>query len=142
MGADTVTTGNGSTKVAPQKAGLEDIIAGTSNICFLDGKRGLLAYYGYDIHDLVKGNFEETAYLLFYGALPNAAQLKEFSAKLVAARALPTVLRDRLAAQPMNIHPMAVVRTLVSALSFYDNDVEDLSREATIEKGIRLMAQI
>ncbi len=142
MGADTVTTGNGSTKVAPQKAGLEDIIAGTSNICFLDGKRGLLAYYGYDIHDLVKGNFEETAYLLFYGALPNAAQLKEFSAKLVAARALPTVLRERLAAQPMNIHPMAVVRTLVSALSFYDNDVEDLSREATIEKGIRLMAQI
>lgn len=142
MSADTVTTGNGSTKVAPPKAGLEDIIAGTSNICFLDGKRGLLAYYGYDIHDLVKGNFEETAYLLFYGVLPTAIQLKEFTSKLVAARILPTVLRDRLAAQPMNIHPMAVVRTLVSALSFYDTDVEDLSREATIEKGIRLMAQI
>lgn len=142
MSADTVTTGNGSTKVAPQKAGLEDIIAGTSNICFLDGKRGLLAYYGYDIHDLVKGSFEETAYLLFYGVLPNAAQLKEFNQKLVAARSLPQVLRERMAAQPKNIHPMAVVRTLVSALSFYDTDVEDLSKEATIEKGIRLMAQI
>jgi citrate synthase len=142
MGADTVTTGNGSTKVAPQKAGLEDIIAGTSNICFLDGKRGLLAYYGYDIHDLVKGSFEETAYLLFYGVLPNASELKDFTAKLIAARTLPPVLRDRVAAQPKNIHPMAVVRTMVSALSFYDTDVEDLSREATIAKGIKLMAQI
>lgn len=142
MEADTVTTGNGSTKIAPQKAGLEDIIAGTSSICFLDGKRGILAYYGYDIHDLVKGSFEETAYLLFYGKLPNAAELKAFSAKLVAARALPPVIKERLAAQPKNIHPMAVVRTLVSALAFYDADAEDLSREANIAKGIRLTAQI
>jgi citrate synthase len=142
MGTDTVTTGNGSTKVAPQKAGLEDIIAGTSSICFLDGKRGILAYYGYDIHDLVKGSFEETAYLLFYGKLPNASELKEFSAKLVAARTLPPVIKERIVAQPKNIHPMAVVRTLVSALSFYDADAEDLSREANIAKGIRLTAQI
>lgn len=135
-------TGNGSTKIAPQKAGLEDIIAGTSNICFLDGKRGILAYYGYDIHDLVQGSFEETAFLLFYGKLPNAAELKEFSAKLVAARSLPPVIRERLASQPKNIHPMAVARTLVSALSFYDADAEDMSRDANIAKGIRLAAQI
>lgn len=142
MGTDTVTTGNGSAKIAPQKAGLEDIIAGTSNICFLDGKRGILAYYGYNIHDLVKGSFEETAFLLFYGRLPNASELAEFSAKLVAARSLPPAVMERLSAMPKNIHPMAVVRTLVSSLAFYDADAEDHARDANIDKGIRLTAQI
>ena len=56
MSSESITApiANGS-KAAQPKAGLEDIVAGTSNICFLDGKRGILAYYGYDIHDLVKG---------------------------------------------------------------------------------------
>ncbi len=73
MSSESITApiANGS-KAAQPKAGLEDIVAGTSNICFLDGKRGILAYYGYDIHDLVKGSFEETAYLLLNGVLPNA----------------------------------------------------------------------
>ncbi|HEY3874470.1 MAG TPA: citrate/2-methylcitrate synthase, partial [Candidatus Kapabacteria bacterium] len=88
---------------APAKAGLEDVVAGTSEICFLDGKRGILSYRGYDIHDLVKGTFEETVYLLLYGKLPNAGELKEFSGKLVASRNVPQQIKDRLAQLPKNI---------------------------------------
>ncbi len=137
----TTTTANGA-KVAPQKAGLEDIIAGTSNICFLDGKRGILAYYGYDIHDLVKGSFEETAYLLLNGVLPNASELEGFSKKLVAARELPKAIKDKIAASPKNVHPMAILRTMTSELAYYDPASEDGSKEANIEKGIKLFAQL
>ncbi|MFI5263357.1 MAG: citrate/2-methylcitrate synthase [Candidatus Kapaibacterium sp.] len=138
----TAPSANGAPVPAIPKAGLEDIIAGESKICFLDGKRGILAYYGYNIHDLVKGSFEETAYLLFYGKLPTTSELSEFSAKLVKARELPKQIKDRIASYPKNVHPMAVIRTVVSELSFYDNSAEDHSKNANIEKGIRLMSQI
>ncbi len=129
-------------KAAQPKAGLEDIVAGTSNICFLDGKRGILAYYGYDIHDLVKGSFEETAYLLLYGVLPNTSELAEFSAKLVAARELPKQIKEKILASPKNVHPMAILRTFTSELSFYYADVEDGSNAANVEKAIRITAQL
>lgn len=135
------TAANGVT-ATPQKAGLEDIIAGQSSICFLDGKRGLLAYYGYDIHDLVKGSFEENAYLLFYGKLPNASELKEFTSKLVAARVLPAEIKNRISSFPKNVHPMAVLRTVTSEMAFYDNNADNLSHESSIEKGIKLTAVI
>lgn len=137
----TTPSANGA-KVAPAKAGLEDIIAGTSNICFLDGKRGILAYYGYDIHDLVKGSFEETAYLLLHGKLPNASELSEFSAKLVAARTLPKQITERILASPKNVHPMAILRTFTSELAFYDSASEDNSHPANIDKSIRLISQL
>src|SRR3569832_1037483 len=111
---------NGAPGTAAPKAGLEDIIAGQSKICFLDGKRGILAYYGYNIHDLVKGSFEETAYLLFYGKLPNKDQLSEFTAKLAEARKLPKQIQEQIVSYPKNVHPMAVIRTAVSQLSFFD----------------------
>jgi citrate synthase len=53
---------------AKPKAGLEDVVAATSAICYLDGNRGVLAYFGYDIHDLARGaSFEEVCYLLWHG---------------------------------------------------------------------------
>ena len=124
------------------KAGLEDVVAGTSEICYLDGKRGILAYRGYDIHDLVKGEFEETAYLLFYGKLPNTSELSEFKKKLVTARKLPQQIKDRISQLPKNVHPMAVLRTVVSELGFYDASAEDMTPAANADKGIRMMAQI
>jgi citrate synthase len=58
------------------KAGLEDIVATSSRICYLDGDRGVLAYCGYDIHDLARhATFEETCYLLWHGRLPTRAEL-------------------------------------------------------------------
>ena len=71
---------------APVK-GLEGIVAANSGICYIDGEAGVLAYRGIDIHDLAeRSNFEETAYLLWFGTLPTAAELADFSASLVAAR--------------------------------------------------------
>ena len=61
---------------AKPKAGLEDVVAASSAICYLDGARGVLAYFGYDIHDLARGaSFEEVCYLLWHGRLPSRAEL-------------------------------------------------------------------
>src|SRR5438132_13964922 len=116
----TSPTSNGSTKAAPSKAGLEDVVAGQSSICLLDCKRGILAYRGYDIHDLVKGTFEETIYLLLYGKLPNAGELKDFNQKLADHRKLPDGFKERIQLAPKNSHPMASLRTHMSALGFSD----------------------
>src|SRR6478736_6511936 len=75
-----------TTDVKP-KAGLEDVVAASSAICYLDGDRGVLAYYGYDIHDLARGaSFEEVCYLLWHGRLPNRAELGDLQSQLAAAR--------------------------------------------------------
>ncbi len=133
---------NGTTKPAAPKGGLEDVVAGTSSICLLDGKRGILAYRGYDIHDLVKGSFEETAYLLIYGKLPNASELTDFGSKLVASRKVAPQVMERIEQMPRNIHPMAALRTLVSEAGLYDPQAEDMSREANIDKGIRMIGMM
>jgi len=138
----TQPTVNGNSKIQPSKAGLEDVVAGTSEICYLDGKRGILAYRGYNIHDLVKGSFEETAYLLFYGKLPNQSELADFNKKLIEARKLPAAVKEHVQNMPKNVHPMAVLRTLVSELGIYDSTAEEMSPQANAEKGIRMMAQI
>ena len=72
------------------QSGLEDVVAASSAICYLDGDRGVLAYYGYDIHDLARGaTFEEVCYLLWHGRLPNRAELGDLQSQLAAARPLP-----------------------------------------------------
>ena len=59
------------------KAGLEDVVATESSICFIDGDRGILSYRGYDIHDLARiATFEEVCYLLWHGRLPNAGRAR------------------------------------------------------------------
>ena len=75
------------------KGGLEDVVATTSTICALDGERGLLAYCGYDIHDLApQASFEETCYLLWHGRLPTRAELGDLQSQLAAARPLPEAM--------------------------------------------------
>src|ERR671936_571713 len=79
-----------TTAIKP-KAGLEDIVATSSAICFLDGDQGVLAYCGYDIHDLARhATFEEVCYLLWHRRLPTRADL--------GARALRRGRRRQLAA--------------------------------------------
>src|SRR5512132_796148 len=72
------------------KAGLEDTVATTSAICYLDGDRGVLAYCGYDIHDLAEhATFEEVCYLLWHRRLPTRAERGDLQSQLAAARPLP-----------------------------------------------------
>lgn len=88
------------------KAGLEDVVAGTSEICFIDGREGRLVYCGYDITELAKhSTFEETVYLLYYKRLPSKAELAEFDGQLKAHRAVPTEVLTILKSLPTETHP-------------------------------------
>ena len=70
--------------------GLKDVYLDTSEASFIDGQEGKLLYRGYNIHDLAEhSTFEETAYLLLYGSLPNKQQLAGFDRTLRANRILP-----------------------------------------------------
>jgi 2-methylcitrate synthase len=125
------------------KAGLEDVVISTSDICFIDGHQGRLLYYGFDIDDLVAhSTFEEVAYLLWHGMLPSRKVLDRHLKALGGARKLPPRLTQLLKAQPKKAVPMDVLRTGVSALSAYDPDPGDNSREATVRRAIQLTAQM
>ena len=127
---------------AKPKAGLEDVVAATSAICYLDGDRGVLAYYGYDIHDLAKGaTFEEVCYLLWHGRLPNRAELGDLQSQLAAARPVAEPIL-RLMKQLPASDGMDMLRTLTSALGQYDPEVNDSSPQAQYRKAVRLTAQM
>src|SRR5262245_4226107 len=127
---------------AKPKAGLEDTVATTSAICYLDGDHGVLAYCGYDIHDLARhATFEEVCYLLWHRRLPTRAELGDLQSALAAARPLPEGVLRLIRTLPAS-NTMDVLRTLASALSHYDPDVLDNSRPANERKAIRLTAQL
>jgi citrate synthase len=123
--------------------GLEGIVATTSSICWIDGDTGVLAYRGIDIHKLAEqSNFEETAYLLWNGRLPKAAELDAFRKELAKARVLDSKIVEMLRTFPKDSTPMEVLRTTVSALSCYDADEKDNSHAANLRKSFRLTSQI
>src|SRR5689334_12876911 len=100
------------TTEAKPKAGLEDVVAASSAICYLDGDRGVLAYFGYDIHDLARAvSFEEVCYLLWHGRLPNRAELGDLQSQLAAERPLSEPIL-RLMKQLPASDGMDVLRTL------------------------------
>jgi citrate synthase len=130
------------TTEAKPKAGLEDVVAASSAICYLDGDRGVLAYYGYDIHDLARGaSFEEVCYLLWHGRLPNRAELGDLQSQLAAARPLSEPVL-RLMKQLPSSDGMDMLRTLTSALGQYDPEAADNSQAANYRKAVRLTAQL
>ena len=127
---------------ATPKAGLEDVVAASSSICYLDGDRGVLAYYGYDIHDLARGaTFEEVCYLLWHGRLPTRAELGDLQSQLAASRAIPEPIIRLMKQLPAN-DGMDMLRTLTSALGQYDPEANDRAPQAQFRKAIRLTAQI
>jgi citrate synthase len=130
---------------APQKGGLEDVVVSTSEICFIDGQQGRLVYRGFDVDDLVAhSSFEEVVYLLWHGRLPTRKELDAHTKALSATanRKLPPKLVGILTQLPRKSNPMEILRTGVSALSAFDPDAADNSREATLRKSIRLTAQM
>ena len=124
------------------KAGLEDVVAGESGICYIDGEQGILAYRGYNIHELAPNStFEETCYLLWFGRLPNKAELAETSTQMAASRAIPQQVIDAMKSFPKTALPMEVLRTATSMCSMFDPETEDMSPEANTRKATRLTAQ-
>ena len=130
------------TTAAKPKAGLEDTVATSSAICYLDGDSGVLAYCGYDIHDLARhATFEEVCYLLWHRRLPTRAELGDLQSQLAAGRTLPEpIIRLMRSLPPGN--GMDLLRTLTSALSHYDPDAADNSPAANYRKAVRLTAQV
>src|SRR6188474_3455842 len=130
------------TTEAKPKAGLEDVVAASSAICYLDGDRGVLAYFGYDIHDLARAvSFEEVCYLLWHGRLPNRAELGDLQSQLAAARPVAEPIL-RLMKQLPGSDGMDMLRTVTSALGQYDPEAGDNSPAANYRKAVRLTAQL
>jgi citrate synthase len=122
-------------------AGLEGVIAGESEICYIDGYQGILSYRGYNIHTLAdNASFEEVIFLLWNGWLPKKAELEQIRKDLVAARGLPAEVVAFLKGVA-NGSPMDVLRTAVSMLSLYDAEAQDMSAEANHRKAVRLMSR-
>lgn len=131
-----------SAEQAAFSRGLEDIVAAESSICQIDGKNSKLYFRGYSVHDLwANSNFEETAYLLLFGALPTQAQLADFNSKLAAERLLPSGFDKAFQVIPKDAHPMAALRTAVSILALFDHEADDKSLDSNIRKAIRLLAR-
>jgi len=124
------------------KAGLEGIVAAESRLSDVNGEEGKLIYAGYDIHDLAEhATYEEVVYLLWNGKLPTRAALAELKEQLNSEAGLPSPIQTLISSLPKNANPMDVLRTIVSALSFYDPDGPDNSEEANTRKAIRLTAK-
>jgi citrate synthase len=130
---------------AKPKAGLEDVVAGESAICYLDGARGVLAYHGYDIHDLAHAergaSFEEVCFLLWHGRLPSRAELGDLQTQLASARVLPEPVIRAMRSLP-KVDGMDALRTLTSILGHYDSDAAEMSPAANYRKAVRLTGQI
>jgi citrate synthase len=124
------------------KAGLEDVVATSSAICYLDGDRGVLAYCGYDIHDLAQSaTFEEVCFLLWHRRLPTRAELGDLQSQLAASRALPEPITRLMRSLPP-VNGMDALRTITSALAHYDSELDDASAAAQYRKAVRLTAQV
>ncbi|PYI78999.1 MAG: citrate synthase [Verrucomicrobia bacterium] len=122
--------------------GLAGVIAGETEICWVDPDAGL-AYRGYDIHEMAeKASFEEVAYLLLKGDLPDIEQLAKFTEEIASARMLPKQVLDALRLMPKDAHPMDMLRTGVSMLGAFDPELNDHSHAANIRKSIRLIAKV
>jgi citrate synthase len=127
------------------RRGLHDVYIDTTGLSHIDGKDGVLEYCGYDINDLVEHScFEETAWLLLNGDLPDNEELSAFELELRSSRALPPRAVE-LARILSGDHPMSALRTAVSALGFDELEQRrgnELASEAERRAGVRLIAQI
>jgi len=122
--------------------GLAGVIAGETEICWVDPDAGLM-YRGYDIHEMAeKASFEEVAYLLLHGQLPSMSEFQRFKSDIAAARPLPKQVIDMLRLMPKTTHPMDMLRTGVSMLAPFDPELNDHSHAANIRKAIRLIAKV
>ena len=124
------------------KGGLEDVVATSSAICYLDGDRGVLAYCGHDIHDLAKSaTFEEVCFLLWHRRLPTRAELGDLQSQLAAARPLPEPIIRLMRSLPP-VDGMDALRTLTSALAHYDPNANETSPASQYRKAVALTAQV
>ncbi|HEX2950698.1 MAG TPA: citrate/2-methylcitrate synthase [Armatimonadota bacterium] len=125
------------------KAGLEDVVACSSDICFIDGQKGRLVYRGYDVVELAEcSTFEEVAYLLWYGRMPGKIEFEAFLDGFTGSTELPTETVMIMRMFPKAATPMEVLRTAVSSLGHWDPDSGNTRLDACLRKAQRLTERI
>jgi 2-methylcitrate synthase len=126
----------------PKKSvALSGVPAGNTALCTVGRTGNDLHYRGYDILEFAdKAEFEEIAYLLVHGKLPNAAELSAYKAKLKGLRGIPAAVQDVLECIPANAHPMDVMRTACSALGSLLPENQDHKLSEARNIADRLMA--
>jgi citrate synthase len=131
------------TAETPIMRGLENVVVASTALSAIDGTAGRLSYAGYDIHDLAeRATFEEVFYLLWYGELPNSAQLHAFSERLRAGRPLNEAEMALVGGIPSSGHGMDALRTLVSALGQLDPHADGSDPENVERVGIQIAAKM
>ncbi len=136
--------GQASVTFKPKKSvALSGVTAGNTALCTVGRSGNDLHYRGYDILDIAESaEFEEIAYLLVHGKLPNVAELKGYKAKLKALRGLPADLKTALEALPASSHPMDVMRTGASVLGCLLPEKDDHNMPGARDIADRLMASL
>lgn len=117
----------------------------TSAITFLDGEKGILKYRGYSIEEIAeKSSFLESSYLVFYGKLPTAAELKAFETRIASFDDVPEGIKQQIKAFPKNAHPMAVLSSNLVALSAWNEELcaQDLTPAQKDTAIAQLMGQL
>jgi 2-methylcitrate synthase len=123
--------------------GLRNIEVADTKISSIDGENGKLIYRGYDILDLVNhSTFEETAYLLLFGELPDKKELDEFSYNLKQSRKLPHSLIANLQNRPKTARPMDVLQSTVASLADYEESINSETKDDNIKRAIYLISKI
>src|SRR3712207_1780937 len=124
-----------STETKPSyRPGLARVAARETEICSVEPNAGLMNR-GYVIYEMAeKASFEEVAYLLLNGSLPNFEQLGRFTRAIAAERTVPKQVLDAFRLMPKNTHPMDMLRTGVSMLAPFDPDLNDHSHDANVRK--------
>jgi 2-methylcitrate synthase len=144
MTATTQTTVLISNNDAPKKkkgVALAGVSAGTTAICTVGHTGNDLHYRGYDIIELAKSaTFEEVAYMLIHGELPNKAELTAYHAKLKTLRDIPAALKTVLEQIPKNTHPMDVMRTGCAMLGTLEPEAADRNTKAARDLGDKLIS--
>ncbi len=129
--------------MAQVKAGLDDVVVGKQDICFIDGEKGDLVYRGYHIDELApSATFEEVVYLLWHGKLPNKKELDILNERLVTRRALNNDHLRLIQSIPRNARPMSVCRTGVSQIGLYDPEKLTFDVETSLLKSDDILAKM
>ena len=132
-----------STEPTTKDIGLRGIPVADTNICLIDGVNGELSYRGYDIHDLAEySTYEEVAYLLLNGDLPDPSQLERFRSTLASGRELPQLVVEYLQKIPKTSAAMDVLQSTIALLAGFDPELLDESKESNQRKAARLIAKV
>lgn len=124
-------------------SGLEGVVVADTRISRIDGEAGTLEYAGYPIEELAEhATFEQVAHLLWHGELPTDSELAALRTRFSQSYDLPAEVVELIRSAPRSAHPMSTLRTAVSALGMHDSQAEDMTREANLDKAVRLTGQL